>query len=230
MKFQTYITEQRVPKTNPLFSILKTCELDREATQELIKIANQHNLIFFSTPFDNTSIDLLVEIQVPLLKVASFDIVNHRLLEKMANTHVPVIISRGMTNQQEINCALKIFDTHQTPYALLHCISAYPTVPVDANLNVIKSLKQIYHCPIGYSDHTLGTRVPVLSVAAGACIVEKHFTLDKTLEGPDHRLSADPDDLRQMVAEIREVEQILGSGEIRLLDTEKTTLIYRRKS
>jgi sialic acid synthase SpsE len=135
-----------------------------------------------------------------------------------------------MANKNEIDNALKIFNSFKTSYALLHCISSYPTESQDANLNVIRTMKKNYNCPIGYSDHTLGTTVPILSVAVGACIIEKHFTLDKKLDGPDHQLSANPDELNEIVTKIREVEKILGTNKIQLYDTEKPTLIYRRKS
>jgi len=230
VKFQTYITEKRVPKNSPIYGILKKCELNNQETEELIKYANKNNIFFFSTPFDDESVDLLVKLKIPLMKIASFDIVNLKLLEKVAITGIPAIISRGMANKAEIDRALNIFKKFNTEYALLHCISAYPAEKYDANLNIIKKLKEIYDCPIGYSDHTLDIEIAYFSVIAGACIVEKHFTYDKNAEGPDHKLSADPEIFKKLVNKIREIEKILGSSEIELQECEKDILQYRRPS
>jgi len=228
VKFQTYITEKRVKKESPIFNLLKECELNEKDHEELFSFAEKKNIIFFSTPFDEESVELLVNLGVPLLKIASFDIVNQKLLRKVATQNIPIIISRGMADNNEINRALNIFNQYNATYALLHCVSAYPLGDDDANLNIIKTLKKEYDCPIGYSDHTLGIKVPVLSVAVGATLIEKHFTLDKNLDGPDHKLSANPDEFNEMVTQIREVEKILGSNTIRLIEAEKGALIYRR--
>lgn len=228
IKFQTYITEKRVSKKSPLYNVLKRCELKEEEYQELFHAAKKNKIIFFSTPFDKESVDLLASLPVPVFKVASFYLVNLDLLEHMASKGLPVIASRGMANTEEISKAVRIFEKYKVDYALLHCVSAYPTKEKDANLLAITSLKDQFKCVAGYSDHTLGTKVPVYSIALGASILEKHFTLDKNQEGPDHKLSADPNEFRKMVSKIRELEKILGSGEIRLLNAEKDTLRYRK--
>lgn len=230
VKFQTYITEKRVPKNDPLFPILKKCEFKKEETIEIFEFAQKKHIIFFSTPFDEESVDLLANLNVPLLKISSFDIVNKKLLEKAAKTHIPVVLSRGMANTNEIETALQIYKKYNTKYILLHCVSSYPTQHKDANLNAIKILKEKYDCPVGYSDHTLGITVPVYAVAVGACVIEKHFTLDKTLKGPDHSISADPAEFKRMVRKIRDLELILGNGNIMMSDAEKKSIIYRRKS
>ncbi len=230
VKFQTYITEKRVPKDSPIYDILKKCELNDKHTEELIKFANSNDIVFFSTPFDDESVELLVKFGVPLMKIASFDIVNTLLLEKTAKTGIPTIISRGMANKGEIDNAIEIFKKHNTEYAILHCISAYPANITEANLNVIKFLKERYDCPIGYSDHTLGVEVAPIAVAAGASIIEKHFTLDINADGPDHQLSADPETFKQLIKETRKIESILGSSEIKMLECERGILQYRRPS
>lgn len=230
VKFQTYNTELRVSKNSPIYNILKKCELSSETTEKLINFAKIKDIIFFSTPFDEESVDLLVKFKVPLMKIASFDIINLKLVEKVAKTQIPTIISRGMANTAEISKAVKLFEKYGTDYAILHCISAYPTKESDANLNIIKSLKAIYNCPIGYSDHTLGIEVAYLSVVAGATIIEKHFTLDTNAEGPDHKLSADPNMLKHLVEKVRMMESIMGSGKIQMQECEKDILQYRRKS
>jgi len=227
VKFQTYVTEKRVSKKSPVYEVLKKCELKEEDFKELFRTAKHNKLLFFSTPFDKESVDFLTVLPVPAFKIASFYLVNLGLLEHVAAKGLPVIASRGMANVGEISKAVKIFEKHKIDYALLHCVSAYPAKDEDANLGAINSLKNRFKCVVGYSDHTLGVKVPVYAVAAGASIVEKHFTLNKNQEGPDHKLSADPSDLKAMVSEIRALEKILGSGEIRLLDAEKGTLQYR---
>lgn len=228
VKFQTYKTEKRVSHDSPIFDLLKNCELSRADHQELIKVAKEHNIIFFSTPFDEESIMLLIDLGVPAIKIASFDIVNFKLLKNAAGVGVPLIASTGMANKEEVDKAVELFEKNSVEYCLLHCISAYPANEEDANLNVIKTIKGKYNCPIGYSDHTLGIKVPVLAVAVGATIIEKHFTLDKNLEGPDHKMSADPSDLTEMIVRVRNIEKILGSNEIKLFEAEKGTMPYRR--
>lgn len=227
VKFQTYITKKRVPKDSSIYNILKKCEFNETETKELINFAKEKEIIFFSTPFDEESVEILVNNNVPLMKIASFDLTNQKLLKKVAETGIPVIMSRGIANKQEIDRSLNILKDYETKYAILHCVSAYPTEINDANLNIINSLKSMYNCPIGYSDHTLGIEVAYLSVAVGASIVEKHFTLDTNQEGPDHKLSADPEMLKNMIKKIRKIETILGSGKIKMLECEKGTFEYR---
>ena len=229
-KLQTYITEKRVPRNSPIFTILKKCELSPKDTRMLFNYAGKKDIIFFSTPFDDESVDLLEALGVGLYKIASFDIVNLKLLRKISLTKKPVIISRGMSNEKEIGQAIRIFCGTGSPFALLHCISSYPAKEEDANLSVIEALKNKFACPVGFSDHTLGIEVPVLAVAAGSNIIEKHFTLSKQLKGPDHNLSAEPHEFRLMVKKVRQVEKILGSAEIRLHESERPILQYRRHS
>lgn len=228
IKFQTYITEKRVSKGDPLYTVFKKCELKEKEYKELSSVAKRNKIIFYSTPFDKESVDLLAALPVLVFKVASFYLVNLGLLEHMATKGLPIIASTGMANTDEISRAVRIFEKHGVDYVLLHCVSAYPTKEEDVNLSVITSLRDRFKCVVGYSDHTLGTKVPVYSVALGASVLEKHFTLDKNQEGPDHKLSADPDEFKKMVSKIRELEKILGSGEIRLLNAEKDALRYRK--
>ena len=230
VKFQTYRSEKRVSRESPIFAILKKCELDEEAHRDLVRVARDVGIPFFSTPFDPDSIELLESLGVPAYKIASFDIVNLSLIRAAAAKGRPLIVSRGMADLEEIDRAVEIMETARVPYMLLHCVSAYPLKPADANLRVIGTLQRRYPCPVGYSDHTIGTEVPALAVAAGACAIEKHFTLDRNTPGPDHALSADPKDLSAMVERIRALEAILGSGEIRRLESEQAIVPYRRPS
>jgi N,N'-diacetyllegionaminate synthase len=228
IKFQTYQTEKRVNRNSPIYNVLKTCELTKKDHEELFNTAKENGILFFSTPFDKESVDFLDSLPVPMYKIASFYLVNLNHLEYVASKGKPIIASRGMANKKEIQNAVDIFSKYNVDYALLHCVSSYPLKKEDANLNVIRSLKDNYNCVVGYSDHTLGIETAVYAVAVGANIIEKHFTLNKDQEGPDHKLSADPDELKEMISKIRELEKILGSNEIRLIEAEKGTIVYRK--
>lgn len=228
IKFQTYATEKRVKKDNPVYSILKECELSQNEQLKIKEYADEIGIIFFSTPFDEESVDFLKNLKVPLIKIASFDIVNKKLLNRAASSGIPLIVSRGMANQKEIDEAIKIFNDHGADYAILHCVSAYPTPKEAVNLKVIHSLKNLYSCPIGFSDHTLDLDASIYAVAAGASIIEKHFTLDRNMDGPDHKMSVNPTELKEMCRKIRELEIMMGSGEIRSLPEEDGARIFRR--
>jgi sialic acid synthase SpsE len=231
VKLQTYETEKRVPKDSPIYDLLKGCELTYDEQRELFALGRDLGLTVFSTPFDDAAVAFLDQEDTPLLKVASFDIVNHALLSKMASCGRPVIMSRGMATDRELEEALKIFDQKGVSVAVLHCISAYPVQSVaDLNLSTIRFLKERYQRPVGYSDHTLSIEAPVWAVAAGAQIIEKHFTLSTTMEGPDHAISSDPDMLKKMVETIRSVETAMGEPVSGPIDAETEILQYRRPS
>lgn len=228
VKFQTYVTEKRVARDSPIYDVLKKCELAREAQAELKDVAKEAGVLFFSTPFDAESADFLAGIGVPLFKIASFDIVNLALVRRVAGYRRPMIVSRGMATKAEVDAAVRAVKAAGAPLALLHCISAYPTPRHAANLRVMATMARHYDCPIGFSDHTLGVDVPVLAVAAGAKLIEKHFTLDRSLPGPDHQLSADPAQLAEMVQRIRDTEAVLGRGDLVAYEAEQGTMQYRR--
>lgn len=230
VKFQTYSAEDRVGTDSPLYETLKQCELSESVWHELAEFTAERDVLFFSTAFDPDDVALLQELDVPAFKAASFHIAHKRLLRAMAETGKPTIFSRGMADEGEIRDAIEIFEKRDSPHALLHCVSSYPTESDDANLNIIRTLRREFNCPVGYSDHTLGTMVPAMSVAVGGTIIEKHFTVDKTLSGPDHEMSADPTEFAELVECVRETEAMLGSGEIRLLDCEEGTTQFRKES
>jgi len=232
VKLQTYDTDKRVSKESPVYDVLKKCELSYDDQNELINYGMSLGLEMFSTPFDDGAVDFLQSIGVGLIKVASFDSVNKALLRKIAETKCPVIMSTGMTSQQELLEALKIFDQNPESawekVALLHCVSAYPLDDTDANLSVIRTLRNSFKGPVGYSDHTIGIEIPVLAVAGGAQIVEKHFTLDCASPGPDHAMSADPITLGSMISKIRSVEEVMGNDSLLLRNAELLTESFRR--
>lgn len=231
VKLQTYITEKRVPKNSPIFGILKQCELTFRQQEELVKYAHDKEIIIFSTPFDNESVDFLASVDIPCYKIASFDIVNKKLLEKVALQSKPVIMSRGMADQAEIDAAVGIMNKFKAPIILLHCISAYP-VPShkSLNLNTIRALKQRYDCPVGFSDHTLGIDAAKYAIAAGAELIEKHFTLSRKSRGPDHALSTEPKELRRMIKSMYKVREMMGQAVWSAVPAEEPILQYRRSS
>ncbi|MGM0609435.1 MAG: N-acetylneuraminate synthase family protein [Candidatus Muiribacteriota bacterium] len=178
---------------------------------ELAEYCKKLDITFCSTPFSKKEVDLLIEINVPFLKIASMDIDNIDLLEYAAKTMKPVILSTGMATIEEIDRAVKVIEqAGNTQIVILHCVSLYPPDNSEVNLNNIKMLQKVYQYPIGFSDHTFGTSVPIASVALGACLIEKHFTLDKNMEGWDHEISADPVELKYICEESKKITECLG--------------------
>ena len=230
VKFQTYITEKRVPKDSPIFDILKKCEFPFETFLELKLYSEKLNIDFFSTPFDNESVDYLESINVGMYKIASFDIVNKNLLQKISMTSKPIILSVGMSNLNEINEAYEIIKSNNNNIALLHCVSSYPTKENNSNLSVISKLKESFDCVIGQSDHTNDIQVPLYAVCCGAQILEKHFMIDKKMECVDSPVSITEKQMSRLVKETRRIEMIMGSSELKTRNCEKGALTFRRKS
>jgi sialic acid synthase SpsE len=229
VKIQTYITEKRVAKDSPIFGILKDCELSFKEQQELFKHAESKNVTLFSTPFDDESVDFLESVKNPCYKVASFDIVNKHLLSKVVSKKKPVIISRGMAKREEMDKAVAITQEAKVPLAMLHCVSAYPVKSyANLNLKLIRAIVDLYQCPAGFSDHTFGIEIPKYAVAAGASIIEKHFTLSRDNGAPDNPVSIEPAELMKMVAEIRQAEEIMGQEHFGDVSEEQGILQFRR--
>ncbi len=196
---------------------------------KLKAVAESCGLDFFSTPFDETAVDFLESLNVAFYKVASFEMIDLPLIQYIARTGKPMIISTGMANLAEIQDAVSAAsEGGATQLALLKCTSAYPSPPEEMNLNTIPHLSQTFGVPIGLSDHTLGTTVPVAAVALGACIVEKHFTLSRSIPGPDSTFSLEPDEFKQMVQAIRTAEKALGTVHYEVGEEERKSGIFRR--
>jgi N-acetylneuraminate synthase/N,N'-diacetyllegionaminate synthase len=197
---------------------------------ELFNHAKKKNIIFLSSPFDKDSVDLLDNLGVPAFKVASGEITNFPLLRYIAGKKKPIILSTGMSTIEEIEDAVNTLGkSGAKDVVLLHCVTSYPARIEDANLRTIVTLRNKFKLPVGFSDHTLSIAVPVAAAALGAVLIEKHFTLDKNLPGPDHRTSLGPDQLRDMIAAIRDVEKALGTGRRKLTkDEEKIKNLVRR--
>ncbi len=235
LKFQTYVAEKRYdPKSNPkaqkFIELLKAWQFSREQESRLWDYANKIGAQVFTSAFDPDSVDFASDLGTLAFKLAAFEIVNLELIRAMAAKQKPVIFSRGMTNDEEILRAIQILEENQCPYIILHTISSYPLEKKDSNLSMIQILKQKYSCPVGHSDHTLGTDIPPLAVAAGANMIEKHYTVAPKLRESDNFFSVTPDDLKELIFKVRQVETYLGSGEITSIDAEKFMWDFRRHS
>ncbi|MBF0188941.1 MAG: N-acetylneuraminate synthase family protein [Magnetococcales bacterium] len=229
VKFQTYITANRAPAGNQaLFDIFTQHELPFEAFGELKTHAEEQGIDFFSTPFCTESVDYLQSIDLPLYKLASFDVTNVPLLKRAATTGKPVILSVGMANLKEVEQAYEILTGNGGNPALLHCISAYPTPETEANLAAVWTLKERFDCVIGQSDHTPDIQVPLFAVAAGAQIIEKHYRVDEEMECIDAPVSITEQQMVAMIEQIRRLEEMFGSGEVALSDVQKDATLFRR--
>lgn len=198
-------------------------EFSESELLELRTYAHEKGIPFFVTPFDIFSADLIARIGADAYKSASHNLTHLPLLEHLAKQGKPMIVSTGMAKLEEVDEAVALLKEHNVPFALLHCVSSYPTAPELVNLNVIDFLKDRYGVPIGYSGHERmdTNHLPTLAaVARGACIVERHVTLDNEMMGFDHKISVNPDDLKQLVANIRMIESMMGSGKKELIAEE----------
>ena len=212
-----------------LYSLYQEAYTPWEWQPDLKKIANDLGMDLFSTPFDFSSVDFLEKMNVPTYKIASFEIVDIPLIQKIARTGKPIIVSTGMASLVEIEEAVDaIRNEGNDQIALLKCTSAYPALPEDMNLTTIPDMAKKFNVPIGISDHTLGITVPIAAVALGACIVEKHFTLSRTTLGPDSSFSLEPHEFKTMVDAIRETEKALGMVNYSVTEHEKASRIFRR--
>lgn len=211
--------------------MLKSLELSREAHSELVKQCSESGIIFMSTPFDYESADFLCELGVAAIKIPSGEVTNLPLLEHVARKGKPIILSTGMSDFEEVEAAVGIVRSAGCDeLVLLHCVSNYPADPADANLRAMETMAKAFGVPVGYSDHTVGIEVALGAVALGACVIEKHFTLDKTMAGPDHRASLEPGELKALVKGIRKVEASLGDGRKVPTESEADTAAAARRS
>ena len=212
-----------------LYSLYKDAYTPWEWQPDLKKIANDLGMDLFSTPFDSSSVDFLEKMNVPTYKIASFEIVDIPLIQKIARSGKPIIMSTGMASLAEIEEAVDaIRNEGNDQIALLKCTSAYPALPEDINLKTIPDMAKKFNVPVGISDHTLGITVPIAAVALGACIVEKHFTLSRKNPGPDSSFSLEPHEFRTMVDSIRETEKALGTVNYSVTEHEKASRVFRR--
>lgn len=210
--------------------MLKKINLSYEAFSELYNYCKQGGIRFLSTPFDIESIHFLNN-KVPFWKIPSGEVTNYPYLVEIAKTGKPVVMSTGMCELQEIDEAIEVLKNNGTnDITLLHCNTQYPTPYKDVNLLAMETLRNRYKVKVGYSDHTNGIEVPIAAVALGAEVIEKHFTLDKNLPGPDHKASLEPYELAAMVSSIRNIEEALGSPNKTVSDSERENIAVARKS
>jgi len=211
--------------------MLRKLVLPKSAYAELIRHATETGLVFLSTPFDEESADFLEQLDLPAFKISSGDLTNHPFLEHLAKKGRPLLLSTGMASLEQVEAAVKAVKTTGNPLlVLLHCVTSYPTDPVDCNLRAIETLRSRFAVPVGWSDHTTGFDISLAAVALGANTLEKHFTLDRTLPGPDHVASLEPPELNAMVAAIRRVESALGDGKKQPRSCEVAVAPVARKS
>lgn len=212
-----------------LYALYSEAATPWEWHRHLAEVASSDGLDWFSTPFDLTAVDFLEEIGTPAYKIASFEIVDLRLIERVASTGKPIIMSTGMASTEEVSEAMhSAYSCGAGEVALLKCTSAYPAPVEEMHLRTIPDMSNRFRVPIGLSDHSLGISVPVASVALGACIVEKHLTLSRSVRGPDSAFSLEPEEFRAMVESIRLTERALGEVHFGPTDSETKSLVFRR--
>lgn len=247
IKFQTFnskkVTSRYAPKAEyqeqttsqeeSQLEMLRKLELDENGHQELFNYCQKKNIIYLSSPFDLDSIDLLNNFGLEIFKIPSGEITNLPYLRKLGKLNKKIIMSTGMAKLGEIETAIEIIvkeGTDRDKISVLQCNTEYPTPYSDVNLNAMLSIGQALKLEIGYSDHTNGIEIPIAAAALGAKIIEKHFTLDKKMNGPDHKASLDPIELRAMVKAIRNVEAALGNGIKTPSSSEEKNIVIARKS
>ena len=245
VKFQTFKAEEIVSSqaekapyqcettgtAESQLEMIKALELTDDQFRELNAYAQEQNITFLSTPFDHQSADFLDSLNLPAFKIPSGEITNIPLIEHIGLKKKPVILSTGMSTLGEVEEAITSLQKSGThDITLLHCTTAYPAPIKSVNLAAMKTLECAFHLPVGYSDHTEGITIPIAAAALGARVIEKHFTLDRSLPGPDHKASLEPDELAAMVKAIRDVEMAMGDGVKRLNEAERENVTIARKS
>lgn len=247
VKFQTFKADKLVSKKaqkadyqkettdnkESQYDMLKKLELDEIAHHELIAYCKLKNILFLSTPFDHDSIDLLHRLDMAIFKIPSGEITNLPYLRSIGSLGKEVILSTGMADIGEVKDALDVLMQAGTPkekITVLHATTEYPCPIDEVNLKAMQTIRNAFNIKVGYSDHTKGIAIPIAAVAMGACVIEKHFTLDRTMQGPDHKASLEPEELVAMVKAIRNVEKALGDGIKKPSKSEMKNKIVARKS
>jgi N-acetylneuraminate synthase len=245
VKFQTGNVSETIVRTAPKaayqkdttdpnetqYEMIEKLQFTDDEWLELANFAHKQGIVFFSKPSHEEAVDLLVQMQVPLLKIGSGEVDHVSLLQKMAQTNLPIILSTGMSTLGEVEEAVTILkDCGARELVLLHCTSNYPADFDSLNLRAMQTLKRAFGVPVGYSDHSMGITAPITATALGACVIEKHFTLDKSLPGPDHKASLEPNEFKAMVRSIRDTEKALGSSVKKIQHKELEVRNVARKS
>jgi N,N'-diacetyllegionaminate synthase len=247
VKFQTFKADKLVSKTaqkasyqkqttdadESQYAMIKKLELDERAHHELIEYCAQKNILFLSTPFDHESIDLLANLGMEIFKIPSGEITNLPYLRHIGSLKKEVILSTGMATLDEIDAALHVLTSAGTAkerITVLHATTEYPCPMDEVNLRAMQTIRNTFDIQVGYSDHTRGIEIPIAAAAMGASVIEKHFTLNREMEGPDHKASLEPDELIAMVSSIRNIEKALGDGIKQPSPSELKNIPIARKS
>lgn len=213
IKFQTYNSEEFLTTSSTYFEFFKNVELSYEDFGELNDYAKNTGITFFSTPFDINSATELKKIGVPCFKIASSDLTNFPLIKHISKMNLPMLISTGLASMQEIEDTVNLcYSERNNKIALMHCVADYPAKPEESNLLAMETMRTHFNLPVGYSDNGESTIVDLVAVSLGANLIEKHFTLDKKMDGPDHSFSITPADLTTLISQIRLIEKIKGDG------------------
>jgi N,N'-diacetyllegionaminate synthase len=220
-------------KEESQLDMCKAIHLPLADYEQLNKYCDRQGIKFISTPFDLLSIDVLKPLGMDFWKIPSGEITNLPYLKKIAELHQPVVMSTGMSDLGDIEAALDVLTSNglrNDDITLLHCNTEYPTPYEDVNLKAMQTMHEAFGLKVGYSDHTKGIEVPIAAVAMGACVIEKHFTLDRNLPGPDHKASLEPDEFKRMVDSIRNIEKAIGSAIKKVSPSEQKNMVVARKS
>jgi N,N'-diacetyllegionaminate synthase len=230
VKIQTFITKDFLHPCHPSYQHDIDAEISHDQEKHLWEYARKHNINLFSTPEEFSSLDFISSQDPDLLKIASMDFNYKELVQRASKLQKPIILSSGMSDMEEVMRTIRwVEETGNKDYMLLHCVSCYPASPASCNLEAITTLKSVLDCPIGFSDHTIGTHIPFAAICLGANIVEKHFTMDKKMDGPDQKISMTPEDLNDFVNNVRDFESARGTGNKVPAPEEKEPRLFKRR-
>jgi N-acetylneuraminate synthase/N,N'-diacetyllegionaminate synthase len=245
VKFQTFKTEKIIGKfankakyqientgeQESQYEMVKKLELSYEIFTRLKEYCDEKGITFISTPDETDSLDFLVDLGVSLIKIGSTEVTNLKFLKQISRKKLPIILSTGMSTLGEVEASLKaIYSEGNYDVTIMHATTDYPTMPEDVNLNAMITMREAFKVKVGYSDHTKGNEAAVAAVALGAVVIEKHFTLDKDMEGPDHKASLNPEELKDFVRAVRDTEKLLGDGIKRPTKREENIMEAARRS
>jgi N,N'-diacetyllegionaminate synthase len=230
VKIQTFITSQFLHPSHPGYQYDIDAEISHEQEQEIWDYARSNGINIFSTPEEFVSLEFIKKQNPGLIKIAAMDFNYQELVQAAAALKKPIILSSGMSYLEEVLKTVRwVEEAGNNDYIILHCVSCYPSLPESCNLSAIGTLKSVLSCPVGFSDHTEGTHIAFAAVALGANVVEKHFTIDRKMPGPDQKCSMDPNDLKGLISSIRDLERAKGDGVKRPVAEEREPRLYKRR-
>jgi len=230
VKIQTFITREFLHPSHPGIQYDLDAEIPHEKEQEIWDFAKDRGINLFSTPEEFRSLEFIRKQKPYLIKIAAMDFNYEALIRRAASAGVPIVLSSGMSTMEEVLRAVRwVEETGNSDYILLHCVSCYPTPPEACNLKAIRTMKEVLDCPVGFSDHTEGIHISMAAAMMGADVIEKHFTIDKSLPGPDQKCSMDPGDLKALVNNLRDIERAKGDGRKIPASQEEMPRIFKRR-